>query len=920
VSRESGKGGKPKTVRSLPAARSKGKGGKLPQTKETTKRRSTDPAIQGVNQTIHAFIEHCPHAIILLDLNGKVIEWNPAAERTFGWSKAEVIGKPNPIVPEDKQDEYRDLRRQVEDGRPYSGKKLLRRKKDGTAVNINMSSALIYDEKGNKLGTMGIAEDITERIKAEKNTRILAKLVDASPASITVHDFDGNFLYANQMTYDLHGYTREEFLARNLRDIDVPETAQRIAQRMKEIKENGKAEFEVFHYRKDGSTFPLRVSTKVIKWNNRRVVLSVASDVSERLEVEEALKRREKQLAESQRIGHIGSWEHNLTTGEVFWSDELFCILGLDPEKDQGDFQIFFKMIHPDDRHMLKRAIEDTVRLKEPFSVDYRFVLRDGTTKVLHAQAELIHDDPGKQVILSGTVQDFTERLEAEEKLRRSEEFIRSILDTVDEGFIVVDRDYRILTANMAYCNQVGGSTDKIIGSHCYTTSHKINRPCFEKGEECAVRQVFATGEPHTALHKHPDKEGHILFVETKAYPVEDDSGNVISVIETVNNITERYLLEEERLKTQKLESIGTLAGGIAHDFNNLLQGVFGYISMVRLNLDQKEKALVMLEEAEKALRMSISLTSQLLTFSKGGRPVKKKIALGPVVEDAIKFALSGSRIDYEIEVHEKLWLAEADEGQIGQVMQNIVLNAEQAMPMGGTILVRAKNVQAPIKGLPSRFSDEKFVEISVLDTGIGIPEQYLRRIFDPYFTTKDRGSGLGLATAYSIIKNHGGLIDVHSKLGEGAVFLIYLPAIEAEDEKAMAVPETTTISRKGRILLMDDEEVVRHIAGLMITSLGHEVEFAENGEEAVARYRDALHSGRGFDVAILDLTIRGGRGGEETLRDLLQIDPKVKAVVSSGYSDISPISEYGAHGFRACLRKPYEIDELAKTLHDLLR
>jgi two-component system cell cycle sensor histidine kinase/response regulator CckA len=390
-------------------------------------------------------------------------------------------------------------------------------------------------------------------------------------------------------------------------------------------------------------------------------------------------------------------------------------------------------------------------------------------------------------------------------------------------------------------------------------------------------------------------------------------------VIETVNNITERHLLEEERLKTQKLESIGTLAGGIAHDFNNLLQGVFGYISMVKMYLDQKEKALDMLGEAEKALRMSISLTSQLLTFSKGGKPVKKKIALGPVVENAAKFALSGSRIDYEIKVEEKLWLAEADEGQIGQVIQNIVLNAEQAMPMGGTILVRAKNVRAPLTGLPSHHTDEKFVEISVTDTGMGMPEQHLRRIFDPYFTTKDRGSGLGLATAYSIIRNHGGLIDVHSKLGEGATFFVYIPAIEAEEEKVGTVPEMTTTSRKGRILVMDDEEVVRHIAGFMITSLGHEVEFAENGEEAVARYRSALQSGRPYDVVILDLTIRGGKGGEEALRDLMQADPAVKAVVSSGYSDISPISEYEAHGFSACLKKPYETEELEKTLRNLL-
>jgi PAS domain S-box-containing protein len=257
-------------------------------------------------------------------------------------------------------------------------------------------------------------------------------------------------------------------------------------------------------------------------------MLATSVDITNRKQAEEALKTREKQLAESQRIGHIGSWEHNVTTGKVFWSDELFRILGLDPEKDPADFQMFFRMIHPDDQDILKKAIDETVRLKKPFSVDYRFMPRDGSVRILHAQAELMHDDSGAQVILGGTVQDFTERMEAGEKLRRSEEFIRSILDTVDEGFIVVDRDYRILTANTAYCKQVGERNEDIIGSHCYAISHRIHRPCFEVGEACAVRQVFATGEPHTALHKHPDKDGNILFVETKAYPVKDDSGNVI--------------------------------------------------------------------------------------------------------------------------------------------------------------------------------------------------------------------------------------------------------------------------------------------------------------------------------------------------------------------------------------------------------
>src|SRR3990172_8809647 len=227
------------------------------------------------------------------------------------------------------------------------------------------------------------------------------------------------------------------------------------------------------------------------------------------------------------------------------------------------------------------------------------------------------------------------ERKRTEEKIRESEQFIRNILDTVDEGFLVIDRDYRLLTANKAYCCQASLPCDEVIGKHCYEVSHKRHRPCFAEGEECASQQVFASGDPRNAAPNPTDHDGHVIYVETKAFPIKDNSGRVTSVIETINNITEKHLLEEERLKTQKLESIGTLAGGIAHDFNNLLQGIFGYISMAKMTLDQREKSLAMLEQAEKALHQSVNLTTQLLTFSKGGKPVKKSLSLLPVIENA---------------------------------------------------------------------------------------------------------------------------------------------------------------------------------------------------------------------------------------------------------------------------------------------
>ncbi|MGD0282776.1 MAG: PAS domain S-box protein [Dissulfurispiraceae bacterium] len=724
---------------------------------------------------------------------------------------------------------------------------------------------------------------------------------------------------ANRTICKMLGYTRDELITLRIEDTHPKEDLPWILDIFeRQVRGEMSLASDVPMLRKDGSVIYVDVNSTLVALGGNKCLIGIFRDTTERKLAAEALQTHAKQLAESQRIAHIGSWQHNLTTGQVFWSDELFRLFGLDPKTDIVDFNMFFDMVHPDDKHVLKAAIDETVRLQSPLNIDFRFILENGSTRIFHAQAELIHDDTGTQAILSGTSQDITESKLAEEKIQLSEQFIHSILDTVDEGFIVIDRDFRIVTANAAYCRQYGVAGDEAIGRHCYEISHKSLRPCFEEGEDCGVRHVFETGESYNTTHRHPDAKGEVLYVETKVFPIKDSSGAVTSVIETVNNITEKHLLEEERLKTQKLEAIGMLAGGIAHDFNNLLQGVFGYISMAKIANDDRKRSHAMLEQAEKALNMSVDLTNQLLTFSKGGKPLKKRISLQPVIENSVRFALSGSSIDYRIKLDDDLWHVEADAGQLGQVIQNIVLNADQSMPIGGTILITAKNIRAPKKGIPKVLEQGMYVEVSIQDNGVGISEEYLPKIFDPYFTTKAKGSGLGLATCYSIVKNHGGVIHVSSKVGKGTTFYVYFPAVEA-DEEVTKEPESSPFVHEGRILLMDDEEMIRDIAGEMIKTLDHEIELAICGEEAIEKYKAAMKSGNPFDIVILDLTIRGGLGGRETIEQLLELNPKIKAIVSSGYSDDAAVSDYHNYGFSARLTKPYKLEELRDTLNNLL-
>jgi len=570
----------------------------------------------------------------------------------------------------------------------------------------------------------------------------------------------------------------------------------------------------------------------------------------------------------------------------------------------------------------------------------------DHGTMYIEISSAPLRNARGEIVAGIEAVRDITERKNSEQKLTLFSQAINEAMD----GVQIVGLDGRVLYSNKAVEEIYGFTVGELMGRHVNEMNaepefagdvifpsiqdrgrwsgevmvvHKSGRtfPIWlstsivknDAGEPIAmvgiIRDITARKQAAEELRKHRERLEDLVNERTS----ELTTANARLELE----IAERTRMEEELLRTQKLESLGVLAGGIAHDFNNLLGAIMGNVSLAMLDCDPAHSGFKQLSNAENAALRAQELTRQLLTFSKGGAPVKKLTSISRLAREAADFSLRGSRVRHDVSFPDDLWSVEADEGQMTQVFNNLLINADQAMPSGGVIALFAENVVlGPSEVQP--LSAGKYVRITVRDQGTGIPADHLLRIFDPYFTTKQKGSGLGLAASFSIIRKHEGQITVESELGKGTSFHIYLPA--AEGTPAKQKQTDTVMTGTGRVLVMDDEKDMRKTTGDMLVRLGYTVEFADDGDQAIELYTDARDAGRSFDLVIMDLTIPGGMGGKETMEKLLKIDPRVSAVVSSGYSHDPVMAEYQAYGFQGVVSKPYRLKELADVVSRVIK
>jgi PAS domain S-box-containing protein len=553
---------------------------------------------------------------------------------------------------------------------------------------------------------------------------------------------------------------------------------------------------------------------------------------------------------------------------------------------------------------------------KEIVSSQVAKVTNNGTKNIYIVTARPFRDAEGELIGIIENFQDISKIKEYERELFTEKERLAVTLNSIGDGVISTTTDGTIVMLNKIAQSLTGWRQENAAGKLLEEVFHVVDENN-QTNHIDLVQKVIQTKQVIELSGSYilKGKDGNEYLIEDSAAPIFNRFSEVMGVVIVFRDVTDEKRIEEELQNARKIESIGVLAGGIAHDFNNILTAIIGNISLAKMHTDPESKVQIRLTEVEKACLRATALTQQLITFSKGGIPIKRTISIKQLLEDSASFALRGSSIKCDLTIQDDLLPCDIDERQISQVIKDMIINADQAMPEGGTITINAGNSTVDESdNLPLK--NGNYVKIVIQDKGLGIAPENINKIFDPYFSTKEKGSGLGLASSYSIIKKHGGYIGVDSKDGAGTTFTVYLPAAKviARTEEKKALPETP-LSGEGKILIMDDEEQVRRAAKEMLIYLGYKTEVAVDGKEAIEMFKDAHESGSPYAAVILDLTIPGGMGGRETIKHLNKMYPDVNAIVSSGYSNDPIMADYKKYGFDGIIIKPYRISDLADVL-----
>ncbi len=541
-------------------------------------------------------------------------------------------------------------------------------------------------------------------------------------------------------------------------------------------------------------------------------------------------------------------------------------------------------------------------------------ISRDGSVRYISlSEAPIIRqDDTIEGVVL--TFRDITKQHQDQKALAASQKRYQSFINNSADALLLHNAEGRFIEVNQMACDSLGYTREELLSLS--VSDIEVSTPRFDMFSDFIDSLPFDKSSTVEGVHQR--KDGSQFPIEARLRKFLSD-GEVF-ILASSRDITDKKNADREMIKAKKLESIGLLAGGIAHDFNNMLSGILGNIDLALLKLDKTHRATQHLDKAKKASLRAADLTQQLLTFSKGGEPIKQSENIFHVVKESVEFSMHGSNSIVNYYQPEDLWLTSIDSGQIGQVIQNLVINARQAMPDGGQLDIHLENRIIDSDDQVSRIALGNYVKIDVSDTGSGIPQDIIHSIFDPYFSTKQEGSGLGLALSYSIIKKHNGYLTVSSEIGKGTTFSLYLPATDEDiDTGTQDYQGAYPCSCGANILILDDDEMIRDTCESMLDNMGYNVFHAQDGETAISLYEQAKASCNPIDLIIMDLTIPDGMGGKEALQHILTIDPDARAIVSSGYSNDPVMANFQDFGFLAAVAKPYTQDDLCSSVCRIL-